>query len=92
VAAVAVVGVVSALFAGIVAGITNCKQISDGMVEGTSYMRFKDHTDKIGYQHAVGESCFGTGQLCCVSEHAAVCSRNMYPANKMVSDHQAATL
>jgi hypothetical protein len=56
VAAVAVVGAVTALFAGIIAGITNCKQISDGMVEGYSYMQFKDHTDKIGYQHAVRHS------------------------------------
>jgi hypothetical protein len=53
VAAVAVVGVVTAFFAGIVAGNTNCKQISDGMVEGYSYMQFKDHSDKNGYQHAV---------------------------------------
>ncbi|WIA39860.1 hypothetical protein OEZ86_013307 [Tetradesmus obliquus] len=37
----------------VVAAATNCKQISDTLVEGRAHLRFKDHSDKIGYQHAV---------------------------------------
>lgn len=53
VAAVAAVGIITSLFAGIVAGVTNCKHVSDTIVQGGSFLQLKDHSDKLGYQHAV---------------------------------------
>lgn len=58
VAAVAAAGVLTALLAAVVAAATNCKQISDTLVEGRAHLRFKDHSDKIGYQHAVSAGWF----------------------------------
>jgi len=55
-AAVAAAGIVTALLAGIVAGVTNCKQISDSIVQGRSFLQLKDHSDKLGYQHAVSDN------------------------------------
>lgn len=46
-------GVLTATLAVVVAVMTNCKQISDTLVDGVGYINFKDNGDKIGYQHAV---------------------------------------
>jgi hypothetical protein len=53
VAAVAAVGVLVSLLAAIVLAATNCKQISDTLLQGRAYFKFKDHSDKIGYQNEV---------------------------------------
>jgi hypothetical protein len=52
-AAVLVAGTITGLLAALVAGLTHCKSISDSMVESGSFLKFKDHKDKIGYQHTV---------------------------------------
>lgn len=53
VAAVAVMGVVTSLFAMLVGGLKHCKDISDSIESGASYVGFKDHRDKLGYQSQV---------------------------------------
>lgn len=67
VVAVAVAGVVTGLLAAIVAGLTNCKQISDSIVAGRSYLQFKDHSEKVGYQHSVRvcvQTSYATSSTC----------------------------
>ena len=56
-AGIVAAGLLVSLLAVIVGTITNCKQISDTLIEGRTYVRFKDHTNKIGYQHAVSLAC-----------------------------------
>lgn len=70
VAAVAAAGVLTGLLAAVVAAATNCKQISDTLVEGRTHLHFKDHSDKIGYQHAVRVShwCMQS-LLSCIFNH-----------------------
>jgi hypothetical protein len=46
-------GLFVSVLAAIVAVVTNCKQISDTLVDAGSYLKFNDHGAKIGYQHAV---------------------------------------
>lgn len=53
VAAVAVMGVVTSLFAMLVGGLKHCKDISDSIESGASYASFNDHRDKLGYQSQV---------------------------------------
>lgn len=52
-AAVLVMGIVGGLFAALVAGLKHCKDVSDSIESGRSYMRFRRHKDKLGYQAQV---------------------------------------
>lgn len=53
IAAVAVSGSIVALLTVFATAAANLKQISDLMMDCKSFIKFKDHGDKIGYQHAV---------------------------------------
>jgi hypothetical protein len=53
VAGIAAAGLFVSILAAMVAVLTNCKQISDTLVDARSYFNFTDHGAKIGYQHAV---------------------------------------
>lgn len=59
----AIAGFFVSLLAAIVAVVTNCKQISNTLVDARSYFKFNDHGAKIGYQHAVSCRSFKPAEL-----------------------------
>lgn len=62
-AGITIAGVFVSILAAIIAVLTNCKQISDTLVDARSYLKFNDHGAKIGYQHAVSVCAFRPAEL-----------------------------